>query len=195
MVLLKIDHHLQICYILEKICSYTNNQFYNDLDKSKTDINYHWDEIQKKVSTTISSNGYNLPPIVKIRQYCNVSVTVVAKKTKWVAVQKTKSNQYIMNDNNLLDYVMKNALDNGDYVCIGAAGGLETNNASQISVNAFTDAGIRLYNNSSKDINTVTTVERNNGSEGEGIEPGSAKTCPPFLDLLYIRKDIIDYCY
>lgn len=103
-----------------------------------------------------------------------------------------------MNDNNLLDYVMKNALDNGDYVCIGAvgaAGGLETNNASQISVNAFTDAGIRLYNNSSKDIDTVTTIVRNNGSEGEDIKPDSVKTCPPFLDLLYIRKDIIDYCY
>ena len=173
---------------------------YNDLSVAKSDINYHWDEIGKKIEAKKLSkdNQVSCPPIVKIRQFCNVSVVVQTKKSKWISVQKTKSNMYIMNDNKLLDYVMNDALNNGDYVCIGAVGcgcGLETNNSTQLSITMFSDVGVRVYNNSSKDIKTLTSITRNDGSEGEHITPGTLKTCPPYLDLLYIRKDIVDYCY
>lgn len=171
-----------------------------DLTKAKGDIDYHWNEIGKKVplttqSTNSSGTKYDLPPFAMIRMYCTTSVTVPANNNKWISVQKSHLVDKSNNGKDLTaiqSYIMQNA--NNEYIRLGAVGayvGAYAGETLKCSFSQFSSTGMRLWNNTSSAITTPNTVTFS-GSSSAGYQ---LKNCPPYLDMLFVRKDCIEYCY
>lgn len=173
----------------------------SDLSKAKEDILYHWDQIENKVSITTESKNtsgskYNLPPFAVIRSYCNESVTIKANDLRFVYNKNVHLENKEYTNSKLSDlqsYILSNT--NNEYLKAGAIGAFvgQTSNGVPLkcSIVQFSASGIRLWNNTSSSISTPDKMTfSGNSSSGYKLE-----MCPPYIDCLFIRKDILSYIY
>lgn len=125
-------------------------------------------------------NNFVTYPFLIIRYYCNESLSIPANGFKWIDISYCKTSDH--NKYNYFTSTKENYIASG----IIAFGGGESNSlAHKLGLNSICGTGFRLFNFSSSTITTTTKIELNSN--------GSIKNRPPFVDMLYIRKDMFLY--
>lgn len=154
--------------------------YYNDLNTAKTDINYHWDQIQNRLEIKKSINNYDVYPFRKERWYATSSYTINAGSTAFISLSTCKTsgaNQDREDDREA-------TIDNYFVIGVIGAGNGDVNKASTgLAVVSFGHTGFRLYNYTSSKVTTSAKLELDSN--------GAVINRPPYIDILYIRKDAI----
>lgn len=193
------------------------NHYYNDLDKSKTDIEYHWGEIEKKVplrtSATYNGNDLELPPVVVLRQLTEArdpdtgipydkAYTLGPNSSKWYSIIYQNPNIESTKDTQtFFSYIMEN-LDKkynraGSVGAMGGQGSWSNSSGlpmvNKVCIVNFNGSGVRITNM----LSTNQTIPlKYSATKASSIYGGWDDTAyPPYVDLIYIRKDLVSTCY